>query len=209
MPSHRTYYWDSDVVIALLQKEAGRVDILHSITDEAEKGRVRIVVSAFSMCEVGRVEGTPLPEDQEEIIMEFFDSPYVHVHQVDRTVARKSREILRRFDSVPGKDAVHLATAVLAGVEAMHSYDSRHMLKVDGQIEGLAITEPAWEGGQAPLTGLDDASGQGAQPESVAGEAQAEAVEEEGQDTKGGDTATPDGEQSADPTSPDASEIEW
>ena len=119
-------------------------DVLKTITDAAAAGDVLIVTSAFTLAEVGMV-GTGLTnEEQEDLIVRFFDNPYIRVLPFDRFVAKESRHILRSCSGVKGKDAVHIATALRTpGLSLMQTYD-KGVLNKNGQIEGrlLAIHEP-------------------------------------------------------------------
>jgi hypothetical protein len=119
-------------------------DVLKTITDAAAAGDVLIVTSAFTLAEVGMV-GTGLTnEEQEDLIVRFFDNPYIRVLPYDRFVAKESRHILRSCPGVKGKDAVHIATALRTpGLSLMQSYD-KGVLNKNGRIEGriLTIQEP-------------------------------------------------------------------
>ena len=152
MPTKERVYWDSDVFISAIERTADRIAVLEQITGRAEKGELEIVASAFTLCEVAKVEGIPLPQEQEQLILDFFENPYVLVQQLDTRVAAHTRDIVRRF-RIPPKDAVHLASAIQAAAAVMHSYDKQHMLPQDGKIGNppLRIQEPAWKDGQPPL----------------------------------------------------------
>jgi len=156
MPDDGLVYWDSDVFIHRLEGTPDKIDILRHITDRAEQGELRIATSAFALCEVAKLEGLPLPDEQERMIVEFFDNPYIVVVQVDRFVALKSRDITRRF-GLKGKDAVHVASALLAPASVMHTYDESHILKLNGLVGDppLRIERPGWKAGQPPLPRLE------------------------------------------------------
>lgn len=79
----------------------------------------------------------------------FFLNSYIHLVAVERLVAEKARDIRRSYPGLRNFDAVHLATAILSRVAAFCTYDAQ-LLRRDGQIDGLKIEEPVWEG-QAPL----------------------------------------------------------
>ncbi len=141
-----TVYWDSVVFIARIQREAGRIAVLEQISDAAERGELRIVTSTFTMVEVAKLnQSETLPEEQERLIVEFFKNSFIILRQVDRRVATKAREIMRAHSGVKGKDAVHIATAVVWNVPVMHTYDEK-LTSRNGKIDGLRIEEPRWTG---------------------------------------------------------------
>ncbi len=73
MPNLR--YWDSDACIAYLAEEAidNRVDRCRAVIESAERGEVRIVVSALTLTEVIWLKGhRKITEDKERTIRDFF-----------------------------------------------------------------------------------------------------------------------------------------
>jgi predicted nucleic acid-binding protein len=154
MPVEQRLYWDSSAFISRIQRTPGRIEVLEHITGRAEKGEVEIVTSAFTLCEVAKGDENALPEDQEKTIVDFFENPYILVQQVDVFVAARTRGIVRRFGLKPA-DAVHVASALAANAAVLQTYDSKHLLPLDRQVEGLRVEQPSWGNAQPPL-GLDD-----------------------------------------------------
>jgi len=152
MPVEQRPYWDSSAFISRIQRTAGRIEVLEHITGRAEEGEVEIVTSAFTLCEVAKGDESVLPEDQEKMIVNFFENPYILIQQVDAFVAARTRDIVRGFGLKPA-DALHVASALAASVSEMHTYDATHLLPRDGQIDALRIRQPSWQGGQPPLVG--------------------------------------------------------
>jgi predicted nucleic acid-binding protein len=150
--SHRVY-WDSNVFISFLQKEPGQYAVLRHWIERAENGEVQIVASAFSLCEVARVDDDLLPKEQEELIVEFFGNPYILIQQLDEFVAQQTRTIVRQL-RISAKDAVHIASAIQAGVPVMHTYEKK-LIDHSGQVGDppLLIEEPRWQNDQPPLQG--------------------------------------------------------
>lgn len=152
MPTKKIIYWDSCVFIHRIERTPEHIGILEKITDAAERGEIAIVTSSFTLCEVAKIhkdDPSMLPEQQERLIVDFFENPYINLRSVDRFVGQKSREILRFKPSIKGKDAVHLATAFHHGVPSFQTYDDR-LLKMKGAscIGALRIEEPCWVDGQ-------------------------------------------------------------
>jgi predicted nucleic acid-binding protein len=146
MASKQKVFWDSCVIIDYLQQDRNKIDILREYTTKGENGVLEIIVSSFAMVEVAKLPELGLPDAEvEEAIEKFFGNPYIVRRAVDARVAKKAREIMR-LARVKGKDAVHIATAALAGVSVAHSYDP-HLLNVDGLVRDkygafLKIEEP-------------------------------------------------------------------
>lgn len=147
-------YWDSMVFVHRIQKTPEHIEILRSITRRAEMGEILIVTSSFTMCEVACLSAGGHDDDtQEKMIAEFFENPFIRTVQVDRRVARISRDIIRVLPNTPGKDAVHLASAVLTRCSELQTYDKKHLINKSMQYGAppMPISRPRYPGGQPPL----------------------------------------------------------
>jgi predicted nucleic acid-binding protein len=159
MANDTLIYWDSNVFIDLIEKTPARYQVLEGIVNSAERGEVRIVTSAMSLVEVSKLNnlGGVLPEWKEKLIVQFFENDYISVRTVDRVVAETARPIIRGHN-LKAPDAIHVATALLARAQVLHTYDSQDLLPLDRKIglpslPLLRIEEPKWEF-QPPLAGL-------------------------------------------------------
>ena len=69
----------------------------------------------------------PMSDEDDAKIVEFFRHPFVSLRNVDRRVARDSREICRESIKIGKKlqpmDAIHVATAILLKVPVLHTFD--------------------------------------------------------------------------------------
>ena len=72
MPTKERVYWDSDVFISFLQKHPERYGVLRQLIECAENGEVEIVASAFSLCEVARVDDAQLPHRHSDMPVQEF-----------------------------------------------------------------------------------------------------------------------------------------
>jgi predicted nucleic acid-binding protein len=157
MPGKERVYWDSVTFNYRIAERPENIDILRHITDRAERNELEIVTSAFTLCEVAKVEpatGNIPPEAQERLISDFFKNSYIVLVAMDRRVAEVTRRIVRSHSGMKPADATHIASAILAGASVLHTYD-KGLLKLDGRIEsGLRIEEPRWKDGQPPLVDL-------------------------------------------------------
>jgi predicted nucleic acid-binding protein len=149
MPNDTLIYWDSCVFIDLIEKtDVTRFQTLEAIVASAERGEVRIVTSALSLAEVSKLKNlSTLPEWKEKQVVQFFENEYVAVRNVDRVVAEAARAIIRGHNIKPS-DAVHVATALQAKVQVLHTYDDK-LLQLDKQINyphtpPLRMETPNW-----------------------------------------------------------------
>ncbi len=104
MADERAIYWDSCAFISRLERTADRIQALEELTDQAERGEVRIVTSILALAETAKLGqlDSLLPEEQEELIVSFFDNPYVTVRPLDyRSPATGARVSTRRRGCCP------------------------------------------------------------------------------------------------------------
>lgn len=101
------------------------------------------VLAEVEVAKLGGVDDTKA----EAMIREFFGRNYIVSAAIDRLVAEKAREIVRRY-RVRGADAVHLATAVVHGVAVFETFDDPLIKKfaAPGGISGLTVRIPTYEG---------------------------------------------------------------
>jgi predicted nucleic acid-binding protein len=127
-------YWDSTVFLAWLLPEAHRRKACQEVLREAKKGDVRILTSALTLVEVIKLKGNPmLKEDQEKLIHGFFLNSYISVRNVDRFIAEKARVLIWK-NSVPPKDAIHIATALHFGAQYLDTFDADDMIRLSGKL---------------------------------------------------------------------------
>jgi predicted nucleic acid-binding protein len=157
--------WDSCTWIAYIQRERihgpdgetvveDRGAMCRPVLEAAERGAIEIVVSALCLVEVlarNRALGT---DDQK--IRDFFDNDYILLVNLDKQLGDLARRLmLAGHAGLKPADAVHVATACIANVEAFHTFDDR-LLALDGQIDKadgtrLVIRKPAVPAPPAPL----------------------------------------------------------
>lgn len=143
-------YWDSMVIIHRIQRTPEHIPILEQITDAAERGEIKIVVSTYSIAEVVKdPDGGVLSEEEDQKIIDLFENDYFIVRDITIPISHLSRQISRKFGVKP-KDAVHLATAILWKVPVFHTYEDR-LLSKDGKIGDppLKIAKPYYTGQQS------------------------------------------------------------
>lgn len=157
-------YWDAVTFLAYFQKEEGRVDSCEAVLEEAEKGKILIVTSALTLAEVLAIRGKnrlpPRPAMKQKVT-DFFKNEYIAVQNVTREVAEMSRDLVWDRGIAP-KDAIHVASAMSAGVNVFETYD-RSLIRKGNRATELMFREPPLRKQPAlPLTG-----GQGDAPSKV------------------------------------------
>jgi predicted nucleic acid-binding protein len=127
----KAVYWDSCVIISRIQRTPERIEVLEYLTEEAERNRLLIVVSTFTIIEVNRTENQkPLTEEEDRLISDYFENDYIVIRPLTIPIARLARDIAREYRIKP-KDAVHVATAVFWEVPLLHSYDENLCKKTE------------------------------------------------------------------------------
>lgn len=162
----KVYYWDSCVFIAWLQdektREPGELDNVKAVIKANKRGENIIVTSAFTQAEV--LKGTISKEAEIKFIDAFKRKNLVEV-DVDPIISREARRIRdyyyeqnkkagkEKIKTVCTPDAMHLATAIIYGVDEFHTFDKNDkgecmgLLPLSGDVAGkkLIICKPAPE----------------------------------------------------------------
>ena len=133
--SKEIHYWDSCAFLGLLKNERDKVDECLSVLKAAKDGKLIIVTSALTFIEVVRLEkgGTKLPRESEEKIRLFFKHEWLYIHDVNRKIGELARELMWQHESLKPKDATHVATAALAKVDLLETFDEG-LIKLSGTI---------------------------------------------------------------------------
>ena len=160
--------WDACAWIAYIGKEQirdakglvteDRYKLGRVILEAAEKGAIEIAISALCFAEVAKnPSGAPADED---LIAAFFEHDYILPVPLDKQVGVEARKLLRAgYSKLKPPDAVHVATAIVANVDEMHTYDDK-LLALDGKLSKLdgtvlKICKPAHGGPPLPLLDPD------------------------------------------------------
>lgn len=158
----RRVYWDACTWIALIQREKiqssevteDREMLCRSVLEAAKKGDIEIVTSTLSYAEVCKDPG--VRSKDQSLITTFFENDYVLPINLDREVGERAHTLMRSgYTSLKPADAIHAASAAIANVEAMHTFD-RVLLVLDGLIDKkdgtkLKICKPDAGTAPAPL----------------------------------------------------------
>ncbi len=105
-----------------------------------------------------------MPEEQSKKILKFFENPYIVVRPIDRHAAETAHE-LTRTNGLTCNDAIHAATALIAKVAVIYTYDVKkgrrkgllaHRQKIDSPPLRIEIPPKPIVG---PRSGLREMSG--------------------------------------------------
>ncbi len=140
-------YLEASAVLAYLNNEPGRAEHLEGLFEEAERGNVRLVTSTITLAEVAYVKeanaasGVDADTRIDDLL---FDRRIITFVECTEDIARGARRYVRpaagQTQRLKPADAIHLSSAIAAGVDYFLTYDSDFdpaVLDVD-----FEITEP-------------------------------------------------------------------
>lgn len=133
-------YWDSCAWIALINGESDRLPDVRAVYGLARRGLVEIWSSTIAIVEANRLQSEmtmakPIPPESILKIDDLLFQPFVHLINLDQTVAKRARKLMRETTGLrKGADAIHLASAVIWNVPVFHTYDGSDLLHLNGSI---------------------------------------------------------------------------
>ena len=143
--------WDSCIVIGYLAGyEVLKPDCLQ-IIEQAQRGELEIIVSAFTPIEVAYLQGYS-DRDAEAKIKEFFSRNYIIPAAIDVPTAEIARGLIRKYRDthrIRPPDAAHLALAIQWKVPILETTDN-DLIRLS-ELEGIPrviIRKPLYEGQQ-------------------------------------------------------------
>lgn len=145
-------YWDSDCFLGYLQEEPDKVDLCQEVLDAAQDGHVLIVTSALTIAEVLALRGRdPIPATTRRKVENFFRNDFIAVRNITRRVAENAR-IYVWDHGVKPKDALHVATAIDAGLPLLNSFD-HGLISKSGTLGSVPLTieKPSWIAPKLPF----------------------------------------------------------
>jgi predicted nucleic acid-binding protein len=104
----------------------------------------------ITIAEIARKGDGAEPSAEELLVDHLFESECIHPLNVERLVCERARDLVRQYSDLSPYDALHVAAARRANCLHLHTYDPV-LLALDGAIEGMRITNPAWNTGQTKL----------------------------------------------------------
>ncbi len=136
------FCWDSCCFLSWFQQRADRHAECAAVIEAAKRGDALLYASTFALAECVYVSEAISQEDNTRKIEAFFRNRYIRLVDVNPTIAARARALqleLRAIHKVDPWDAVHLATAIHLGVEALHTYDDRDLVPLNGRLPGVRL----------------------------------------------------------------------
>ncbi|MEW2384504.1 type II toxin-antitoxin system VapC family toxin [Micromonospora sp. NPDC047707] len=132
-------YLDSDTLIYAITEKDGCEPVL-AILRLAEARKLEVVISDLSYVEArGWGKGDPYPAELDQKCRNALDSTNLVRVEFSRRIALRAREYAYRH-RLGNYDAIHLASAVEAGVNVMMTWD-KELLRAR-YVDGVWIEEP-------------------------------------------------------------------
>ena len=160
MPNRR-YYWDANIFITLISNLMTQEAVedrrnCELFFRDAMNGEIEILTSALTRVEVLHPEENaqrPIPQNIKDKIIALFDEPYITSILLDSARASEAQIFRWDYPWLQTADAIHIASAIYAKVDVMHTYDgrrqqNRRILSLN-QLVGnppLTISVPLYEG---------------------------------------------------------------
>ena len=119
--------------------------------EAGERGEIKIITSALTLTEVVYIKGRQkMTKKDEDLIQGWFEKPFIILMDVDRRIAERARQLIWQHESLKPKDSIHVASALVAKVESLHTFDE-DLLKLNSRISSLKIIKPSLQQPQLPL----------------------------------------------------------
>ncbi len=131
---------DASSLLGVVQGEE-EFKCLKSLLDAVDRGAVRLVESTAILTEVlpRQARDTDSHKRAREGVRALLESPDTELVDVSTVVARKAGDLRVEHAGLKTWDAIHLATAILAGVDVLIVRDSKFP---EGDYEGLYVSRP-------------------------------------------------------------------
>lgn len=154
MPGQINYlYWDSNVFLSYLNRDAQRLPAIDALLAEVLKSNEakKIATSVLTITEVAFVrmesdKGAIDPAIEAKIDAFWRNSAIVEIVEFHEVTARCARTLMRKCIAnnlrvLDPPDAIHLATALLIGAQELHTYNEKHFLPYQS-IVSIKICQP-------------------------------------------------------------------
>lgn len=145
-------YWDTDTFLNYLEGGHALQDHMAMVIEDWHSGKVTLVTSALTIAEVAWVRETApngqrrrVRPDEIDAVERLFSDPTLLVVELHAHLAREARGLVWSHQIRP-KDSVHVASALAASCEAMHTFD-QGLHEKSGKLGGsprLEICKPSW-----------------------------------------------------------------
>ncbi len=144
-------YLDANVLLALVQDEDGRADVVQGLLEDARHGRIEAITSVLTVTEVvyaaDETSAGNLEADASDRIDTLWEpaSP-ITVVDASMVTSRKARDLIRearnRGFKLKPYDAQHLAAATLHGATRLFTYEKASTREKWSDLLGIPVEEP-------------------------------------------------------------------
>lgn len=135
-------YWDACTWIAWNNDEFGIRPICSELLNDASLGKIEIVISPLVIAEFS-------PDTSEKFDL-YLNNPFFIKVSITTNIGIRARKLVKKHSGLRGADALHLACALYANADYFFTTDGG-ILKLAGQIPGIAISQPEWPEGEERL----------------------------------------------------------
>lgn len=128
-------YWDTCCFLCWLKKEHEH-EKCKGVLEQAENGELNIITSAYTIAEVIYLKKKgkeKINKKDSDKICRFFERDYIIPINVDRYIAEDARNLLWEYKALRPEDAIHVASAIKAGVTIFDTFDD-YLIKQSGTI---------------------------------------------------------------------------
>lgn len=164
MASPRKIYWDACVWIALINGDEPWASRAEALIERARARDFEIWTSTLTLAEVykKKVNGKSIaiPESHDRNFEAFVEQDFLVLAQLDETIGKLARRLLRSTSLNKPNDAIHLATAVYWDLDELHTADRVDLLPLNGKIKRK-------DGDNLPIVELPEVTGGGIEQPSL------------------------------------------
>ena len=134
-------YWDSACFLAVMKNEPESY-LCEGVIQAAEQGKISIITSTWTLTEVIRItKKEPMTKADDDLIRRFFQRDYITLLQLTQEIGHMSRRLV--WDQgYSTKDAVHVATALVAKCSAFDTFDKDLIRKRAPSYSDMCIAKP-------------------------------------------------------------------
>lgn len=149
-PDLRRIYWDANTFLDELNPDSTHSRRLTELLSRSTAGELEIITSNLTIVEVAFSPAEAAaraldPEEDARIRARWTDPQTVTITPFNDAIALNARSLMRAALAIGAglkpADAVHLATAVWAEADVLHTYD-RRLQSAARRLQVIAVEEP-------------------------------------------------------------------